>query len=515
MAFFDPFGGSGSSGGGGGSGAPGKDGRGISSIVFVSSTGGSTAGIAGATDTYRINYTDGTTSTYTVKNGNNGEQGPKGDTGEQGPKGDTGEQGIQGEQGPIGNDGIGIQAATIDDDGYLIITYTDGDIDKLGPIKGADGTSINIKDSLASTSELPSSGQENGDGYLIDGNLWIYTGTSEEGSINGFKNVGAIKGPAGRGITSIVISEEGVMSIYYSDSTSEDVGNVKGPKGDTGEQGPQGEQGIQGEKGDPGEQGPQGIQGEKGEKGDTGEQGIQGEQGPKGDKGDTGNGIQDIVFKESSLGETFGIPGAKDTYTVNFTNGTNHDIIITNGIDGQNGNDGNGIRSVVFKESSIGTEPGIEGAIDTYTITFTDNTTYDFQIKNGSKGNKGDKGEDGAPSKVKIINMTLAASNWVDNTYTISSDLIRADNYISIGTSKNITLEQYDALAIAKVIYVEQSEGQIILKSLGTNPTIDIDICLVIEEEQIDVVTKTVELTDDTTGTTYILGVDNGKLYIE
>ena len=75
MAFFDPFGGSGSGGSGGGSGAPGKDGRGISSIVFVSSTGGSTAGIAGATDTYRINYTDGTTSTYTVKNGNNGPQG--------------------------------------------------------------------------------------------------------------------------------------------------------------------------------------------------------------------------------------------------------------------------------------------------------------------------------------------------------------------------------------------------------------------------------------------------------
>lgn len=240
--------------------------------------------------------------------------------------------------------------------------------------------------------------------------------------------------------------------------------------------------------------------------------GNNGEQGPK---GDTGNGIQDIVFKESSLGETFGIPGAKDTYTVNFTNGTNHDIIITNGNNGQNGSDGNGIRSIVFKESSIGIEPGIEGAIDTYTITFTDNTTYDFQIKNGNKGDKGDKGEDGAPSKAKIIDMTLAASNWVDNTYTISSDLMRADNYISIGTSKNITLEQYDALAIAKIICVEQSEGQIILKSLGTIPTIDIDICLVIEGEQIDVVTETVELTDDTTGTIYTLGVDNGKLYIE
>lgn len=334
MAFFDPFGGSGSGGSGGGSGAPGKDGRGISSIVFVSSTGGSIAGIAGATDTYRINYTDGTTSTYTVKNGNNGEQGPKGDPGEQGPKGDKGDtgeqgiqglqgeagpqglkgdkgdtgeqgpQGIQGEQGPVGNDGIGIQAAVVDDEGYLVITYTDGDIDKLGPVKGADGTSISIKDSLTSTSELPSSGQNKGDGYLIDGNLWIYTGTSEEGSINGFKNVGAIKGPAGRGIASITISEEGIMTINYSDSTSEEVGNVKGPKGDTGEQGLQG------------------IQGERGE------------QGPKGDTGETGRGIESIVFKNSSAGTGAGTAGAVDTYTINYTDGTHIDFQVKNGENG-------------------------------------------------------------------------------------------------------------------------------------------------------------------------------------
>ena len=346
MAFFDPFGGSGSGGSGGGSGAPGKDGRGISSIVFVSSTGGSIAGIAGATDTYRINYTDGTTSTYTVKNGNNGERGPKGDAGEQGPKGDKGDpgeqgpkgdkgdtgeqgiqglqgeagpqgpkgdkgdtgeqgpQGIQGEQGPVGNDGIGIQVAVVDDEGYLVITYTDGDIDKLGPVKGADGTSISIKDSLTSTSELPSSGQNKGDGYLIDGNLWIYTGTSEEGSVNGFKNVGAIKGPAGRGIASITISEEGIMTINYSDSTSEEVGNVKGPKGDTGEQGLQG------------------VQGERGE------------QGPKGDTGETGRGIESIVFKNSSAGTGAGTAGAVDTYTINYTDGTHIDFQVKNGENG-------------------------------------------------------------------------------------------------------------------------------------------------------------------------------------
>ena len=175
----------------------------------------------------------------------------------------------------------------------------------------------------------------------------------------------------------------------------------------------------------------------------------------------------------------------------------------------------NSIQSIVFKESSGGAEPGIEGAIDTYTITFTDNTTYDFQIKNGTKGEKGDTGKDGEPAKARVINMTLAASNWIEKTYTINSDLIKADNYISIGLSKNVTLEQYDALAIAKIICIEQSEGRIVLKSLGTQPTIDIDISLVIEGEQINVITQMVKLNDDTTGTTYSLGVDNGKLYIE
>lgn len=71
MSQFNPF----ISGGGGGSG---KDGRGIASIVFTSSTGGSIAGVAGATDTYTINYSDTTTSTYIIKNGENGLNGENG-----------------------------------------------------------------------------------------------------------------------------------------------------------------------------------------------------------------------------------------------------------------------------------------------------------------------------------------------------------------------------------------------------------------------------------------------------
>lgn len=232
---------------------------------------------------------------------------------------------LKGPQGLKGDTGKGIQSAYIDESGNLNITYTDGNTESLGSVKGADGTSISIIDSLNSTSELPSSGQKKGDGYLIDGNLWIYTGTTESDAVNGFKNVGAIKGPAGRGIASAVINLSGELIINYSDSTSENLGNVIGPQG---EQGPQGEAGIQGPKGDKGDTGEQGIQGIQGLKGDTGEQ------GPKGEKGDTGIGIESITFKNSSSGADAAQPGAIDTYTITYTDGSHIEFQIKNGENG-------------------------------------------------------------------------------------------------------------------------------------------------------------------------------------
>ena len=136
--------------------------KGINSIVFVSSTGGSVAGIAGATDTYRITYTDGSTSTYTVTNGAQGPQGEVGPEGPQGPKGDTGEkgeqgipgekgetgdrgpQGIQGEQGEVGPEGPqGIQGEPgvtphIGDNGNWFIDTEDTGVSASGIPSGID-----------------------------------------------------------------------------------------------------------------------------------------------------------------------------------------------------------------------------------------------------------------------------------------------------------------------------------------------------------------------------------------
>ncbi len=153
-----------------------------------------------------------------------GQQGVKGDKGDKGGMGDQGPTGLQGIQGPKGDQGDQGPQGPKGDQG----------------IKGDTGAGVNIIGTLNNPSELPASGNT-GDAYLIDGDLYVWTGTSWE-----------------------------------------NVGNMQGPQGP---QGPQGEQGIQGPKGDTGDQGAEGPQGIQGI------QGIQGATGPKGDKGDTGAGV--------------------------------------------------------------------------------------------------------------------------------------------------------------------------------------------------------------------------------
>lgn len=127
---------------------------------------------------------------------------------------------------------------------------------------GKDGTSVTIKASKNSTSELPTSGNTLGDGYIIDGYLWVYTGTSKTDSthVRGFENVGKIRGepgtPAtqyythiawmedsnGKGFTTTAGGGEyayvGVLvdktPTDSEDWTKYDWSYVKGEKGDTG-----------------------------------------------------------------------------------------------------------------------------------------------------------------------------------------------------------------------------------------------------------------------------------------
>lgn len=98
-----------------------------------------------------------------------------------------------------------------------VIYYTDGTSQTTNPVcatggrgpqgdpgtdgkDGADGTSVTIRGSLSNTGLLPTSGAVKGDGYIIDGNLWVYTGydgANDSTHMYGFENVGKIQGPQG------------------------------------------------------------------------------------------------------------------------------------------------------------------------------------------------------------------------------------------------------------------------------------------------------------------------------
>lgn len=173
-----------------------------------------------------------------------GAQGAKGDTGPAGPVGPQGPQGLQGIQGPQGPagatgpsglpgtpgmNGDSVSDATIDPDGTLIITLTNGytveagnvasDVAALVPLGGSAGQILSKIDGTDFNTQ------------------WVNapSGTGGSGEV----------GPAGpKGDTG-------------------DTGPA-GPKGDTGDTGPQGPEGPQGPKGDTGETGPQGPAGSGG-----------------------------------------------------------------------------------------------------------------------------------------------------------------------------------------------------------------------------------------------------------
>ena len=167
--------------------------------------------------------------------GEQGEQGPQGEVGPQGEKGEQGERGEQGEQGPQGE--VGPQGA-------------------MGPQgdKGEDGTSVKILGTKNSDKELPLTDNENGDGYIIGENLWIWNG-------NGWEDVGKIRGPQGdpgtnayiSAVTTSIGSATGDLSVKVT--TGGTPSNISfnlefnGIKGESGGRGPQGDSGAKGDIG--------------------------------------------------------------------------------------------------------------------------------------------------------------------------------------------------------------------------------------------------------------------------
>ena len=100
----------GEAGGGGGTQGPqgpqgeqgpkGDDGVGIASVVQTT-----TSSADGGSNVMTVTLSDGTKSTFTVKNGSKGSQGEQGPKGDKGDKGDTGPEGPKGDKGDKGDTG--------------------------------------------------------------------------------------------------------------------------------------------------------------------------------------------------------------------------------------------------------------------------------------------------------------------------------------------------------------------------------------------------------------------------
>lgn len=184
-----------------------------------------------------------------------GAQGPKGDTGPAGPVGPQGPQGLQGIQGPQGPagatgpsglpgtpgmNGDSVSDATIDPDGTLIITLTNGytieagnvasDVAALVPLGGSAGQILSKIDGTDFNTQ------------------WV----------NAPSGSGGGSGQDGVGISSAVVDGSGHLILTLTNNSVVDAGLVKGDDGQDGADGADGAPGADGQDGTNGTNG-QGV----------------------------------------------------------------------------------------------------------------------------------------------------------------------------------------------------------------------------------------------------------------
>lgn len=221
-------------------GEAGKDGISIESVEKVDSEG--------LTDTYKITYSDGSSTTFTVTNGKDGSDGEDGTSitdvdvndagelviylvGEPVNLGKiVGENGQDGEDGKDGANGVGIEGATIDENGDLILSLSNDTEINVGKVKGEDGQDgTDGKDGISIT------GVKIEDGELVitfsDGN------SSNLGNIIGADGKDGTDGKDGVGIERIELDEEYNLTIYLTEGEPILLGCIRGEKGENGADG--------------------------------------------------------------------------------------------------------------------------------------------------------------------------------------------------------------------------------------------------------------------------------------
>ena len=106
-----------------------------------------------------IILTNGEKYTFTIKNGQDGEDGKPGEAGQPGADGEDGQPGADGKPGADGADGVGIADITVNEDGQLVITLTDGTTKTVDVPSSESGNGIAIASLVLSIIEEPEVGK--------------------------------------------------------------------------------------------------------------------------------------------------------------------------------------------------------------------------------------------------------------------------------------------------------------------------------------------------------------------
>jgi len=80
------------------------------------------------------------------------------------------------------------------------------------------------------------------------------------------------------------------------------------------------------------------------------------------------------------------------------------------------------------------------------------------------------------PEEMILQNITLLASKWNNNLYTIELDNIKSTDTIEMIINESITYKQYNAIISADLTGYSQTDGSFVIKANGTVPTINVSI---------------------------------------
>jgi hypothetical protein len=360
---------------------------------------------------------------YTGSQGNLGYTGSIGYTGSHGTTGYVGSQGVQGTQGDVGATGPQGNTGATGPTGPAGATGLTGATGATGS-QGAQGASFDLKGSVATINDLPPTGNELNDAYIVtaDGNLYIWNGTAwfSAGTI-----VGATGATGPQGTTGYVGSQ-GASGLQG------DVG-ATGVQGNTGATGVTGYTGSEGATGATGATGPVGASGANGSNGYDGSRGTTGYVGSAGTNGYTGS--QGATGPRGYVGSFSGT--TTDTVTIlNLTDSidtTTGALVVSGGA----GIDGNVHAGAVY------TDQLFYGNGTPYAATIVGSSNYIHVAKNGNDNNNGTINAPKLTIKAALAAATAGTSVLVaPGTYT-------EDNPVTIPARVSLKGDDLRSVSIA------------------------------------------------------------------